>query len=262
MTYRRALITGASSGIGAAFARALPARTALLLTGRDEARLSALAAELTAARPEREVATVAADLASDAGRRAVAEAGEAAEIDLLINNAGLGRIGPVVENPPEREREMVDVNCLAPVVLTRALLPGMIARAKAARRRAGVIVVSSTAAFAPLPLFATYAATKAFDLYYAEGLAGELEGEPVDVLALCPGATETDFFRRAGAAGLRDVPRTSARRVAGEGLAALGRRSVHVVGQGGRAYAVASRLLPRQLMRSGARRFMQRARDT
>lgn len=260
MTYRCALITGASSGIGAAFAHALPVACDLLLTGRDPDRLDALAADLRErGGKERRVETLSADLAQEEGRQAVISAGQAQPIDLLINNAGLGRLGAVTDNDPACEREMVEVNCLAPVVLTRALLPDMIARAEQNQRRAGLIMVASTAGFAPLPLFSTYAATKAFDLFYAEGLAGELARQPVDVLALCPGPTETAFFERAGVRERRAVPKASARRVAEEGLAALGRRSVHVVGGANRAYAMISRLLPKPLMRAGAREVMRRA---
>ena len=263
MTYRCALISGASSGIGEAFARALPPETDLILTGRDRTRLDNLANELRERGGKtRKITTLSADLAQDEGRQAVIEAGRAQPIDLLINNAGLGLLGAVTDNDPAQEREMIEVNCLAPVVLTRALLPDMIAVAERENRRAGLIMLASTAGFAPLPLFTTYAATKAFDLFYAEGLAGELAGKPVDMLALCPGPTETAFFERAGVSQRRAIPKAPARRVAEEGLAALGRRSVHVVGGANRAYAFMSRLLPKPLMRAGAREVMRRARTT
>jgi short-subunit dehydrogenase len=256
MTYRFALITGASSGIGAAFARALPRPTNQLLTGRNEARLAALGAEL--AGDGRQIETVAADLAGDEGRETLVARASELPIDLLVNNAGLGLFGRIVDNDARREREMIEVNVVTPLVLTRALLPGMLERAKTAGRRAGVIIVSSTAAFAPLPFLATYTATKAFDLYLAEGLASELKGEPIDVLALCPGGTRTNFFRRSGLASMNEIGLHSPARVAREGLAALGRRSVHVVGAANRSYAVISRLVPRPFIQAGARRLMQR----
>lgn len=256
MAYGFALITGATSGIGEAFARELPRKTSLLLTGRDDARLATLAEEL--ADPGRPVETLAADLAGDAGRQALIARAAELPIDLLINNAGLGYFGPLVERAPERESEVIQVNCVAPVLLTRALLPGMLARAAKSGRRAGVIVVASTAAFYPLPGLATYTAAKAFDLSFAESLAGELHGLPVDVLALCPGPTRTNFFDRSGLPSLKPTSMASPRQVAREGLAALGRRTVHVVGGINRLAAAASRLAPRPLLRAGARSTMRR----
>ena len=250
-----ALVTGATSGIGEAFAKALPKETDLFLTGRNEARLAELAETLGGA--GRRVETFAADLAGPAGRAAVIERASALPLDLLINNAGLGYLDRVIDNTAEAEREMVEVNCLATVELTRALLPGMLARAEGQGRRAGVIVVASAAAFTPLPYLATYAATKAFDLFYAEALAGELAGAPVDVLALCPGGTRTDFFARAGFGRLPPLMATP-EHVAREGLAALGRRPVHVVGAANRASVFAGRLLPRFVARLGVRRAMRR----
>ncbi len=116
----------------------------------------------------------------------------------MINNAGVGQFGRLVDNDPAAERDTAMLNVVAVVMLTRGLLPGMIERAAAARRRGGVVIVSSTAAFSPVPYFATYAASKAFNLYFAEALAEEMRDDPVDVLALCPGATRTAFGARAG----------------------------------------------------------------
>ena len=117
MVYRNALITGATSGIGRAFAEALPEATDLVLTGRNEARLKTLGDFLS--RDGRQVETVVADLATETGRERVIASAQTAEIELLINNAGLGQFGAVVDNPPEAEREMTEVNVVAPVVLTR-----------------------------------------------------------------------------------------------------------------------------------------------
>ncbi len=226
MQYRTALITGATSGIGTAIARALPVACDVLLTGRDAERLAELSDAL--GREGRGVDWIAADLAAAAGRAAVIERAEAAKIDFLINNAGLGRFGAVAGNPPEVEAEMVAVNVTAPVEITRALLPGMIDRARARKGRAGIMILSSVVAFQAVPYMTTYAATKAFDLFYAEGLAEELKGEPVDVLAVCPGSTRTQFFDRAAmptsALPYLIAPETVARRA----LAAMGRRTVLV----------------------------------
>ena len=254
MAFRFALITGATSGIGEALARALPAETGLLLTGRDGIRLAALKAELgSQARP---VETLVADLAEEAGREAVIAAAAERPLELLINNAGLGQTGRVIDNTLEREREMAEVNVIAPVVLTRALLPGMIETARSERRRAGVIVVASIMAFQPAPFMATYAASKAFDLHYAEALAAELVNDPVDVLALCPGGTKTRFGERAGIDGGRTGLWDRPERVAREALAALGRRPVHVVGGRNRVVTSLPRILPRQAVTAIFRRAL------
>jgi short-subunit dehydrogenase len=255
MTYRCALITGASSGIGEAFARALPKSTSLLLTGRDRAKLAHLAGEL--ANAERTVRSIAADLATAEGRQAVIAFADGQPIDLLINNAGIACLGPVAENPPERESEMAQLNMVAPVELTRAVLPGLLKRA-AEGRHGGLIFVASAAAFMPIPLFATYAASKAFLLHYAEALAEELSGFPIDVLALCPGATRTRFFERANI-GRASLPQMhDAERVAREGLQALGHRVVHVVGPANYLATAAARFLPRRFVAAAAERAMRR----
>ena len=221
-TYKMALITGATQGIGEAFAEMLPAATGLLLTGRDAAKLVELAERH--ARPGRTIETVTADLTEDAGRHAVIERAEALGIDLFVNNAGLGTFGPVIENDPGREREIVQVNVLAVHQLTRALLPGMVARAAGNGSRAGLIIVSSVIGYLAMPMMATYAATKAFDLRFAEALAEELRREPIDVLALCPGATDTDFQQRSGVPQKFYRHAETAEAVARKGLWALGRR--------------------------------------
>jgi len=255
MTYRCALITGASSGIGEAFARALPKSTTLLLTGRDRAKLAHLAADL--ATHERAVRSIAADLATPEGRQALIGFAADQPIDLIINNAGIGLLGAVVDNPPEREAEMVQLNMAAPAEITRALLPAMLKRGEAGQR-GGIIFLASAVAFMPLPLFATYAASKAFVLRYAEGLAGELAGSPVDILALCPGATRTRFFERAHVTKSSLPPMHEPERVAREGLQALGRRTVHVVGPGNYLMTAATSLLPRRLVSAAAKQALKR----
>lgn len=246
-SYARALITGASGGIGRGFAERLPGATDLLLTGRNAERLEAVAARV--AKPGRLVKTIEADLTRDADRDRLIEAAEAFGIDLLINNAGAGRFGRLLDNPPEAERAAVLVNVVSVVDLTRRLLPGMLQRARTARRRAGVIVVASTAAFTPVPFLATYAATKAFDLQFAEALAEELHDEPADVLALCPGVTRTRFdagpmFTPGNVPGAADPGD-----VAAQGLAALGRQTVYVAGLLNQA-TLGPVVLPRRLISS------------
>jgi short-subunit dehydrogenase len=256
MAFKSALITGASSGIGEALARGLPRSTALLLTGRDRDRLAKLAQDLASG--ERMVRIVVADLTEAEGRKAVIAAAESAEIDLLINNAGIGQLGRVIDNPEARESEMVLVNVLATVEIARSLLPGMLRRAESENTRAGLINVASAAAFAPMPYFATYAATKAFLLHYTEAVAEELSGRAIDVLALCPGATQTQFFARAGVEKPGFTSVHTAERVAREALQALGHRTVHVVGPGNYLATAALRFLPRRFVTAAVESVMQR----
>lgn len=224
-----ALITGATSGIGEAFAHALPATTGLLLTGRNEEALGRLAAVLTERSPGRRVETVAADLATEGGLDAVCAAGEAFGPDLLICDAGVGPFGDVLSSPEADLRETVLVNALAPLMMIRRLLPGMIVQAEAEARRAGLIVVSSGLGFVPTPRLATYAATKAFDLSLTEALSAELSARPVDILALCPTATRSRFAERSGFG--RNLPGAQdPAHVAQRALAALGRQRTLVLG--------------------------------
>lgn len=252
--YQRALITGATSGIGAAFADQLAPTTDLLLPGRDEDRLSATAARLT--RPGRTVQTMHMDLADPAAVDALCARAETFGIDLLINNAGLGPVGPFLDNDAELERATVMVNVVAVVTLTRRLLPGMLQRARNSGRRAGLIIVASTAAFAPIPFFATYTASKAFDLNFAEAIAEELRREPIDVVALCPGPTRTAFgtgagFQMASLPGATD-PATVAR----AGLAGLGRGPVRVSSAFGQV-ALSPVVWPRRLLTGAIGRAMR-----
>jgi uncharacterized protein len=229
MAYGMALITGATSGIGAGFARQLPIETGLFLTGRDHTRLDAVAASV--GRPGRRVETLAADLATAAGRgELVARALHQPDLDLLICNAGLGAFGPFLHAPWQRLREVIDVNITGTVELVHALMPPMLDHARQAGRRCGLIVVSSLAGFGPGANISTYAASKAFGLYLAQGLAIELRAQPVDVLALCPSYTDTEFFVRSGEVAPLDAMTPDA--VAQEGLAALGCRTVHLCPDG------------------------------
>jgi short-subunit dehydrogenase len=223
---QRAVVTGASSGIGTAFARALP-KADLLLTGRDAEALEALAHELRGGNEGREIQVVASDLTLPEDRARLVEAAEGFAPDLLVNDAGLGTYGRFLQDPPERQEATVLVNALAPVALARALLPGMLERAVAGGGRCALVNLASTLAFTPVPYGAVYGATKAFVLSFTEALSAELAGQPVDVLAVCPGAVRTAFFRRAGAPGGAAPPGAyDPEQVARRALADLGRRTV------------------------------------
>ncbi|HEY7856711.1 MAG TPA: SDR family oxidoreductase [Terriglobales bacterium] len=236
------LITGASRGIGAAFAEALAAQGQnLVLTARSTADLEALRRRLV--RPGQSIICLSADLNRGGAAvvlAALAERGIA--IDLLINNAGLGSGGGFETLGAERELEEVRVNVESLVALTHGLLPAMLARGRGA-----VINVGSTAGFQPVPYLATYAATKAFVLHFSLALYQEMRGRGVHVMALCPGPTETPFF---AAAGIR--PRNGMQspqqvvELALRGLA--GRRAFVVCGTGNRALIAAERLLPRTIL--------------
>lgn len=239
-TYSAALITGATSGIGAAFAEELPVTTDLFLTGRRKDRLHTAADHL--ARPGRRVEVLAADLATDEGRATIIERAERARIDLFICNAGSGVFGPFLSHAASDELESVELNVVACVQLLRGLLPGMLARARTSGNRAGIVIVTSRAALGPVPEMATYAASKAFQLRLAQALSDELKQEPVDVLALCPTYTDTEFFEHAGApAPTREL--MPAARVARDGLGALGRRAVHFCGNRLHVFALLEMLL-------------------
>jgi hypothetical protein len=193
LTRGRALVTGASSGIGLAFARALARRGhPLVVVARRADRLNALAAELGG--PDK-VAVVAVDLSRpDGPGRLEAELGRRGlAVDLLVNNAGAGLTGRFQDQPLDRVLAMIDLNARAVVELTRRLLPGMIERGRGA-----VINVVSTSAFQPVAFLAVYAASKALVLSFTEGLATELKGTPIKVQALCPGLTDSEFHEVAG----------------------------------------------------------------
>ena len=235
-----ALITGATSGIGAAFADVLPSETNLLLTGRRETRLQSALRRLSL--PGRRVEIVAADLSTKPGRTAVIRRADASGIDLFICNAGAGVYGPFLSHGETEELEALELNVVACVQLVRGLLPGMLARAHESGKRAGIVIVASRAALGPVPELATYAASKAFQLRFAQALADELKNEPIDVLALCPSYTNTEFFRQSGAPPpARDM--MPAVTVARDALASLGRRAVHFSGKRLQVFALMEMLL-------------------
>lgn len=189
-----ALITGASGGIGAAFAKELAARqTNLVLVARSEAKLQQLAEQLQN-QYKIQVDIVVEDLTAATAAKNVfnAVAQKGITIDLLINNAGFGEYGDFAELDGERQVKMIQLNILALVDLTHHFLPGM-----RQRRSGGIINMSSTAAFQPMPYFSVYAATKAFVLSFSEALWAENKKYGVNVLAVCPGPTDTNFFQDA-----------------------------------------------------------------
>ncbi len=244
-TFARALVTGASSGIGEAYARTLAGRgTALVLVARREDRLEALAKELDV-----DAEVLAADLADpDDLRRVEARVAATADpVDLLVNNAGFGTTGPFATLDVAREEEEIRLNVLALVRLCRAALPGMVDR-----KHGGIVNVSSLAAFQPDPGNATYGATKAFVLSFSEALAEELRKTGVRVQALCPGYTRTEFQTTAEYETSR-IPKAVWQRpeqVVDASLAALDKNKILCIpGPHNKVAAVGSGFLPRSVRR-------------
>jgi short-subunit dehydrogenase len=233
------LVTGASTGIGAAFARELSRRGAtLVLVARSGERLARLADELGRAH------VLIADLSSPGAARRVHEAvlAKGIEIDVLVNNAGFGLHGPFEVLPLAAQREEIDLNIGALVELSHVFLPMI------ERRQGGIIQVASMAAYVPVPYMAVYAATKAFVLSFSAALWAEYRERGVRILALVPGATGTSFFERAGEGAAAGAKKARPEDVARVGLAAFvaGRASV-VHGTANSVFAALSRFSSRAL---------------
>lgn len=249
-----ALVTGASAGIGLELARIL-AREGhdLVLVARRESALKELAGELKD-RHGADCTVIAADLADpDACDRIVQALGDTT-IDVLVNNAGFGGVGPFVQRDHGADLGMVAVNVVALTDLTKRLLPGMVARG-----RGRVLNVASTAAFQPGPFMAVYYATKAYVLSLSQALAEETRGTGVTVTCLCPGVTDTEFH---GVAGTDAQPLTSgalsmsATTVAEAGYRAMMRgKLVEIPGVHNKVGAQSIRLAPRSVVLRIVRRL-------
>jgi short-subunit dehydrogenase len=249
----RALVTGASSGIGEEFARQLAARGwPLVLVARSEDRLSVVRASITARDPQLDVRVIALDLA-EPGAPAELFARlyrENAPVSLLVNNAGFGAFGDFAAIDANRQRRMIDLNVAALVELSHLFL----AQAESARQpgapRPAIINIASVAGFVPLPYSAVYAATKAFVLSFSLALAEEARQRGVQVLAVNPGSTQTNFFEVAGKTPFGHPARmqTSAQ-VVREALRAFDRgKTMVTTGIPNKAMVFATRWLPRSVI--------------
>jgi short-subunit dehydrogenase len=257
VTRATALVTGASAGIGTEFARQLAPDRDLVLVARDAARLEALAKELREACGA-EVEVLAADLV-DPDRLAAVEARLADRdrpIDLLVNNAGFGTVGPFHELPVDGEDRMVRLNVLALVRLAHACAAPMVERGSG-----GILNIASLGGLAPVPRMATYGATKAFVVSFSQALHEELLGTGVRVSCLCPGFTRTEFQERAGVTGggpamlWADAPA-----VARAGLCGLAKnRALVVHGAINSTAATLTKLSPSALARKVSGQIMRRA---
>ncbi|HLX88338.1 MAG TPA: SDR family oxidoreductase [Acidimicrobiales bacterium] len=252
-----ALVTGASSGLGAGFARRLAASGHdLVLVARNRGALEALARELETAH-----GTKSEVLSADLGRRdelaaVVDRIGAGAPLNVVVNNAGFGFYGPVITHSAEQELGMVDVDVAAVVALSHAAMRVMVPR------RAGRLLnVSSVAAFAATPASATYSAAKGFVLMFSEALHDEVAASGVHVTVLCPGFTRTRFQANAGieAKGLPGFVWSDPDTVVDEALDALERnQAVCVPGLVNKLTAATPRFAPRPVVRRIAASVMKR----
>src|SRR5580692_1064029 len=251
-----ALVTGASAGIGVALAEELArGGTSLVLTARRRERLEELAQRLSDAH-KIQTKIFVADLAEAEAPEQIFQftKDQRIQIELLINNAGFGAYGEFQTVEARKLTDMVQVNCAAVVHLTRLYVPEMVSR-----RHGDILIVASTAAFQSVPYISTYAATKAFDLLFAEGLAEELKPYGIHVCALCPGSTESEFAEVAGQAHIvaTRANRETAEKVARTGLRALAAGKSYVIsGLGNYLGVLGQRLVSRRFVaRVAARMF-------
>ena len=252
-----ALVTGASAGIGMELARQLAAAGAnLVLTARRTDRLETLASEFTA-KHRVKVEICAADLTRPNAPDEIFAftSGRGIEIHFLINNAGFGAFGFVHKIPQQRIVEMIQVNCTAVVALTQLYVPAMVAR-----HDGDVMIVSSIAAFQAVPFNSAYAATKAFDLLFSEGIAEELRPFGVRVCALCPGSTTTEFQSVAEQPDRTFRSPETAEKVARVGLEGMARNETCVI-SGGKNWLMVEleRLAPRRFVAQMAAKMMRPA---
>lgn len=249
-----ALVTGASAGIGWALAEQLAEKGAnLVLTARRTDRLAELASELSAKHGIK-AEVFAADLVRPEAPVEIFAftAGKGIEIELLVNNAGFGAFGYNHELETSRLLDMIQLNCSAVVHLTRLYVPGMVERG-----HGDVLIVASVAAFQAVPFISAYAATKAFDLIFAEGIAEELARFGVRVCALCPGSTNTEFQQMAGQPDRAFRYAETAAAVARVGLEGLEQgKSCAISGRASRVMVFGERLAPRRFIARMAAKAM------
>ncbi|MEB3284934.1 MAG: SDR family oxidoreductase [Candidatus Sericytochromatia bacterium] len=244
---KTALVTGASSGIGEAFARALAERGFnLVLLARRGDRLDTLAAELHA-RSGVNIDVLPCDLTENNAFQQIEThlTQQSLTIDLLVNNAGMGLHGAFETQRAEDDERMIQLNIVALTRMTRCIVPGMVQR-----QRGTVIFVASTAAFQSIPYFAIYAATKAYVLSFAQALALEVGPKGILVQCLCPGPTRSEFSNHAKFQSdtITRAPQQTAEQVVSESLAAVERRAhVVVTGSINRWGTLFSSLLPRSM---------------
>lgn len=235
-----ALVTGASSGLGADFARQLAQKKMnIILTARRTDKMNAVAKEIE---KEYNVKTqvIGQDLIkSDAINNIRDEVGDK-EIGVLINNAGYGVLGNFHENDYDSQVEMVTLNCVVPVALAQAFIDPMVKRGKGA-----MIFLASTAAYQGVPYFSVYAATKVFNLFLAEGLWGEYRNQGIDIMGLSPGYTATEFQSHAHIKRMKGPPPAKSEEVVELAIRKLGKKPSIIHGAINQIGAFSARLIPR-----------------
>ncbi|NER80283.1 MAG: SDR family oxidoreductase [Leptolyngbya sp. SIO1D8] len=255
-----ALITGASSGIGAVFAEKLASRKYdLVLVARSQNKLQALADQLSQAHGI-QVTVIPQDLTAPDAAKTIFDQleNQSVEVDLLVNNAGFGTYGEFAEGELDNYLNMIQLNVLALVDLAHRCLQGM-----RSRRSGSILNIGSTASFQPLPYFAVYAATKAFVLSFSEALWHECKPYGVKVLAVCPGPTETEFFEVAAfppsMAAQVGNNYTSPDAVVEDALKALEKGNSNIVTGGlmNQFMVNATRFFPRETLISGVGRIFK-----
>jgi len=248
------LITGASSGIGLAFAKVFAQEGHdLVLVARRRERLEAIKTEIEST-TGRDVLVVIEDLSLDGSAQRLVSALGNKQIDVLVNNAGSGDTGLFAETSLEKTQSMMQLNMSSLVALTRLLLPSMIERGKG-----GVLNVASIAAFVPGPTMSVYFASKAFVLSFSEALANELHGSGVSVTTVCPGATSTEFDRQAGTYWGDDYHKglPTAQVVAEFGYKAFVQgKQLAIHGQKNRLLLLLARFLPHALIANVVRKML------
>ncbi|MDJ0992595.1 MAG: SDR family oxidoreductase [Dinoroseobacter sp.] len=252
------LITGASQGIGAEFAR-IAAREGhnLILTARNESSLQSLASELDNSHGI-EAIVLPADLAEPGAAKTLWDrATDGRRVDRLINNAGFGLNGPLTDFPFQDHADLLEVNVNALTRLTYLAIDHMMAN-----DGGRILNVASILAYLPGPYFSTYGGSKAFVLAFSEGLSKELQGSSVSVTALCPGTTRTGFFDRAQMEGTKAAASSmqTPGEVAKTGWEAMTRRARTVVpGTANRALVFATRFAPRGALAATAAKLFSKA---
>lgn len=255
MSQSSALITGASTGIGFELARILAREgNNLILVAKSSERLKLAADKIRKEFPSIQCETLEADLASSSAPVKLADAIRAKNwnVDILVNSAGYGDFGSFLETSLEKELQMMQLNMVTLVHLTKLFVKGM-----TERKRGRILNVASTAAFQPGPFMAIYYASKAFVLSFSEALNNELKGTGVSVTALCPGPTESNFTKAANLEGnkLFKSGVMDARAVAEVGYRGLmSSKSVVIPGLRNRVLASAVRFMPRDLVTQFSRK--------
>ncbi|MFC1513706.1 SDR family NAD(P)-dependent oxidoreductase [candidate division KSB1 bacterium] len=235
-----ALVTGASSGIGAEFCRQLAEKGLnIIMTARRKDRMEELADEIRK-NYDVNIKIIPADLSKDGFLDSLLPEINSREIGLLINNAGFGNTGTFLDNNIEKELDLVNVNCKAPILLTH-----MIGKRMRERKKGGIVVVSSVLGFISAPFFANYTASKAFDLHFGEALHYELKNYGVFVQTLCPGLTATEF---SSVSGQGEQGGMTANKVVCRSISKFGKKTIVIAGMKNRIAVCLFRMFPRRIL--------------